>query len=52
MLVATGEIAVPPDPTPDIPPGEAIAVTVEITQRRLVTVKSIFACRAAMSSMP
>ena len=31
MRVATGEVAVPPDPTPDIPPGEAIAVTAEVT---------------------
>ncbi len=36
MPVATGEVAVPPDPTPDIPPGEAIAVTAEITYIRLL----------------
>ena len=31
MPGATGELAVPPDPTPAIPPGGAIAVTAEIT---------------------
>jgi len=36
MPVATGEVAVPPDSTPDLPPGEAIAVTAENTYIRLL----------------
>ncbi len=36
MPVATGELAMPLDPAPDILPGQAIAVTAEITYIRLL----------------